>query len=260
MRAREFTVARIKPRRSARARAVRLARKLLSVVLLTFVLLAAGDLLFKVRQVEISGAEQLEREKIMQIAGVEVGGSTLVLSFQDAEKKLLNYSLIREAEVQIAWPARVVIKINERRPAASILYDGQLWAVDEQGTVLFSEDKLLWGFPLLTGLVEEPPAPGNPVTKSGRRLEALKLILQALNEAPGLEVAEINLSDPDSLMLYTTGGLQVLLGEAEKLALKLKLLCSSMPYLTGKRELFVDLRLGDRLVVLPLEIGKQVIF
>lgn len=103
--------------------------------------------------------------------------------------------------------------------------------------------------PVVTGL-EEEPTPGRPLPDP-KQAEALRLFLEALEQVPGLDVSELNLADPDNLLLFTVEGWQVLLGNSSAMKEKLVLLYESLPYLDPEEEGYIDVRAEDRLVFVP---------
>lgn len=223
----------------------------LFLLLAVMLLLYAGQALFKVRKIQLSGAVRLEEGEVLAEAGLRKGMSIFLVRERKASERLTALPVISSAVVSRRFPSTVQIKLVERVPAAYLLDRECFWAVDREGIVI--ERRLLIGesLPIVTGAVGGPFAPGFPPARPDQG-QALALFLCALESVPELEIAELNLGDVHNLVLYTIDGQEVLLGGSEKMEQKLTLVWQSLPYLVsggGSAGCF-DVRTGDRLVVL----------
>jgi cell division protein FtsQ len=89
---------------------------------------------FATEEIEISGAERLERVEIEETAGLAVGRNVFAISPDDARRNLLAHPWIADAEVRRRLPGRWTIAIQERTAAAVLMLD-EAWLVAADGAV-----------------------------------------------------------------------------------------------------------------------------
>ncbi|NLA27006.1 MAG: hypothetical protein GX878_06375, partial [Firmicutes bacterium] len=106
---------------------------------------------------------------------------------------------------------------------------------------------------VITGATAAEISMGEPLDHA-EKSAALRIFLKALFQVPMLKPAELNLTDPQDLVLYTAEGCMVFLGDSEKMTEKLILLQAFLQ--EGRRGNCLDLRAGDRLVVVSGKNGE----
>ncbi len=241
----------VKPRPKAKR------RRPLKAVLLLLLLLGLGLLLFRagetycvVQEITVSGNVRLGAEEIISASGIKKGTSLLLLQCGKAEKELAGIPGLSSAAVRRIFPSSVRISVQERREAASLMDQNCFRLVDGEG-VIFDEQPLpAENLPVITGASAGEISMGKALAHE-KKSTALRVFLEALREVPLLLPAELNLSDPAGLVLYTSDGRRVLLGDSGKMREKLALLQAFLQESNGGRCL--DLRTGDRLVVVSGE-------
>lgn len=222
----------------------------LPFLLAAALLLWGGQALLGIGEIRVVGLQELQPREIIQAAGVREGENLLLVSGDRIARRLAQLPLVEAVEVKkIYFPPVLEISVKERKTAAVVLVGGGCWAADRQGIVFSRRDSMEQGMPVVTGL-EEEPTPGRPLPDP-KQAEALRLFLEALEQVPGLDVSELNLADPDNLLLFTVEGWQVLLGNSSAMKEKLVLLYESLPYLDPEEEGYIDVRAEDRLVFVP---------
>lgn len=92
---------------------------------------------FSVQEVEVQGAQALDPQALMAAAELAPGRPLASLDPQEARRLLLRLPRVREAQVELRWPSRVLIRVRERVPRAVLrLPDGAHVLVDEAGVAL----------------------------------------------------------------------------------------------------------------------------
>lgn len=228
-------------------------RRFLRGFLLIFMIAAAALLLFKageaycrIDEIIISGMDRLSESDIIAQSGIEKGRSLLLLQSERVEKKLASLPEIFSAEVTKRYPSTVRITVEEREPVAYLLNQNCFWLVDAEGVLFAKESHPAENLPVITGAEPEEISAGGLLGQA-KKNEALRIFLESLLRIPLLEPAELHLSDPADLVLYTNDGRRVLLGDSSKMFDKLALLQAFLQESgTGR---CLDLRTGDRLVV-----------
>jgi len=181
-----------------------------------------------VEDIEITGLKRLQRDQVLQQAGVSQPLSVLQVRTASLARRLETHPWIQSALVRIDPPRRVVIELQEREPMALVHSQG-FFLLDTHGK-LFLETKPEHHLelPLFTGFVGTKAGLGDIL--SADTLEALRALLTALDHyktwLPLKDLSEIRWQEGDGVTLYTTrGAIPVHLGN-DQFAEKLKRLQS----------------------------------
>lgn len=212
-------------------------------------LLKQGNALFSVKEIQISAPAYFDRNTLLELSGIRAGTSIFWINSRKAAQRLLEEPAVLSVEVTRVFPSALVINVTGRAPFAYILIEGDCWLVDTEGIIYRQDSRLTGSLPVITGVERDQLALGQPL-KDPDRAGALKAFAWALPAEPELNLSELNLADSKNMVLYTTAGLKVLLGDSGNMARKLALLREALPYLSeisGCR--LLDVRSGEHLVV-----------
>ena len=228
-------------------------KKALTLVLTLALFLGLGWLLYRghelfcrVEQIDVSGAVRLSETEIIECSGVKKGTSLFFPGRRKIEERLAALPEISAVTVKKNMPGALSIRVREKEAAASLLAGERFWLVDREGTLFAEEPRPAVNLPVITGVTVEEMAMGEPLLNKAKR-EALVAFLGALPQMQPLEAAELNLADPQNLVLYTADRRRVLLGDSEKMVQKM-LLLQEASRLPGNGDC-LDLRPADRLVL-----------
>jgi cell division protein FtsQ len=121
---------------------------------------AANSVGFRISEVALSGEHELDRQKILSIAGITDRSSLLYLDPLQTRKRLVANPWISEATVLKLYPGRLRIEVKERKPFALWQKDGNVYLIAEDGTVLeaFVPQRFA-SLPLVVGEGAERAAP-----------------------------------------------------------------------------------------------------
>jgi len=175
-----------------------------------FVLTAAR---FAVTAVDVRGASRVAPRAIAEAAAIAPGTNLLRLRTDEVERRVEALPAIRHAEVIRAWPNRVTIVVEERRPF-TLVHAGRLHWVDEEGVPVGVErEAVAPRAPVISGLTPDELAVMRE-RPSPRAQEAIALIRMLLRSGSSLvdQISEIDVSRPDDPVLYTVDGVEVRLG------------------------------------------------
>ena len=122
---------------------------------------AANSVGFRISEVALSGEHELDRRKILAIAGITDRSSLLFLDPSQTQKRLVANPWISEATVLKLYPGRLRIEVKERKPFALWQKDGNVYLIAEDGTVheAFVPQRFA-SLPLVVGHGAEQAAPG----------------------------------------------------------------------------------------------------
>lgn len=175
---------------------------------------------FAVRYIEIAGADQVSRERVAELSGIEMGQNIFSVDIAETAQWLSIEPRIKTAEIKRRLPATVLIEVQERRAVAMLNLGRNLVTVDSEGRVLeralvLTEQTL----PLISG-VETPDAgmmPGGFIDGAGMDT-ALEILAALPSGAEG--IGEIDVGDAQDVRLYTVSGIEIRLGDSSDFAAK----------------------------------------
>jgi len=235
------------------------AAAILAVVLVT----AAGaavyswlghSRLFSVRDIDMNRCAYVTRDEISGILSGVPKGNIWSLSSGDIGKRLLSHPWVRSVSVRKSFPDRLVVRIEERKPAAMINLD-TLYYVDEEGTIfkrLTAYDPK--NFPIVTGFSRTELTARDAVT-----LQNLKKTLELLRSTESgvlrQNVSEVHFDAQEGYTLVTRDtGLQLKIGMMD-FREAMKRVEEAMPKLSsvGQARGIVDLKTAGRIFVRPGE-------
>jgi cell division septal protein FtsQ len=262
-----------------RRRVLRLARRLgawLCVGLLVVALGAALDSVgrrllalspFVVERIEVVGQSLLAADEVIAASGLAPGQSLFSLDARRAVAGIEALPRVRRAELVRAFPNRVTLLVEERRPFALVHSGGHRWPgglqnglywpsglywVDEQGVPLGPETRAVTlDTPVVSGVgADEVAAAGR--TPSERVAAGVALIRTLMRvQSPLLrEISEVDVSRPEGPVLYMLDGVEVRIG-SEDWDDRLGRLGGVLAQLraSGQRVTSIDLRFRDQVVL-----------
>lgn len=118
--------------------------------LLVAVYAAMQSPVFRLRSVELVGADRLMLEDVLAAGGLELGANLFSINLREVRGALERIPLVDEVRLKRDFPATLVVEVSERRPVAYLSASGGIWAVDVQGYVLFKADRLTMSAPVVT--------------------------------------------------------------------------------------------------------------
>lgn len=125
---------------------------------------------FRVARVEVEGVQRVARRDVEEASGGLVGRSTFLLQPKTVCAQVAQLPQVRRCRLERSLPGEVVLRIEERTPAASLLAGNAVFEIDAEGVVL---RKLAPGEPALAPLITNVPDLG--AVRPGARLEQRSL-------------------------------------------------------------------------------------
>ena len=245
-------------RERRRRRAVARVRRVLASLVLVGVALAimAAGLrwlttapYFAVRQIEVRGASRVPQARILDAAGVVLGANLWTLDTRAVQVRLAAIPEIARADVVRAFPDRVTIAVEERRPF-TLVHAARLHWLDENGRLLGEESRaVVPELPVISGLTETELA-AMRTTPGPKARAAIALIRALLRSGSRLaaEISEIDMSRAEGPVLYTVDGIEVRLG-GEDWEERLARLEGVLAQVATQDVSGVDLRFRDQVVL-----------
>ena len=112
--------------------------------------------LLDVDEVEVIGARRTGADKVLEVAGIELGTPLLGLGLSGPRESIAALPWVDQVRSNRTWGGKVTFDVTERTAVAQIPADEQWAVVDLQGRVL-QVDPVPWDLPVvLFGSVPEP--------------------------------------------------------------------------------------------------------
>ncbi|MCI2420537.1 FtsQ-type POTRA domain-containing protein [Saccharopolyspora sp. K220] len=178
-----------------------LAAMTLGVVVLYFTPLLG------VRSVEVVGNATLAQDQVVRAAGIEPGTPMLQVDVDDVQTRLRAMPKIAAAQVSLAWPSAVRVRIIERMPVAFLVARNGIQLVDADGVPFEAVAQRPASLPELR--VREA-SQNDPATR------AALTVLMALPQALRAEVSAMIAEQPNDVRLLLRGNREVHWGSLEE--------------------------------------------
>lgn len=94
------------------------------------------ELSFVLNRIEISGLENINKEKLEKQLPLKMGGALLDIDIKRVEDVIYKDSWVNVAHIYLEYPDTINISIEEKLPKAIAMVDGTLVIVDVYGNVL----------------------------------------------------------------------------------------------------------------------------
>ena len=174
---------------------------------------------FKIAEIQVSGAETFSKSEIIELSGLEQGMNFFDVNIRKVKNKIENRPPIKEAVVKKDFDV-VNIEIRERQPLATIKSGGKRYFLDETGVLFFlNEETDIKALPKITGIKLKDIRPGDKCDDLMLKKALMALRLYKDNGIKTLfSIGSVEIRDTDNIVLWTgTGGklkkkIRILLG------------------------------------------------
>ncbi len=158
--------------------------------------------------IQISGAEHLTRDQILNVFGADLERNIFRVSLAERQADLERLPWVEHATVMRLLPHVLRVQITERTPVAFVRQGSQIGLVDASGVLLDmpadAPGNPHYSFPVLTGLSAD-----EAISERAAKMEVYEQFLhdldgsgQHLSDA----VSEVDVSDPEDVKALITSG------------------------------------------------------
>lgn len=155
---------------------------LIIILFIVLIICAMFSPLFNIKNIIVEGNEKISKEEIISLSQVKTDENIFKLNKVKIEKQIKENSYIESIKLERKLPSKVVIKIEERKPAYLLEYAGSYVYLDKQGYILeINTEKL--ELPIIQGSVtsSESFERGNRLIKED--LEKLEIVYKIMDAA-----------------------------------------------------------------------------
>ena len=150
---------------------------------------------FQMSSIDISGNQEVDRETIIRLAGIDLHTNLLALDIDAIVPRIQGYGWIEAVTVRKEWPSHLHIEVRERRPLALLNTPRGLFYVDGKGEPFAAPSgQAELDFPVITGLEGSLSFKGKVVRVNApeQMQAALQFINYAIRGTPALPAQNIS--------------------------------------------------------------------
>ena len=196
------------------------ATLLVGLIVVLGILACALSPIFVLKTVNIQGNRFVQDEDIIRIAGIRLGENLFQLQTDEIKRSLTKDLRIEQAVVQRSFPSQLDISISERIPLAMIKCDYGYLELGKGGIVLDAHRTLRdMPVPMISGAGVADLFVGDVV--DDEQVGKVLSFLDAVGENTVKSLSEINITNPEDVMLYA-GSVQIRLGSLDRLESKIE--------------------------------------
>lgn len=195
-----------------------------------------------IHAIEVIGNDYCTRDEVIAASGIQLGQSAMSIQTAQVRDRINQNRYLEFVSLQRnLLPGSIVITVKEHTPRAKYTWIGMLYILGDNGVILERSAQIDTAVfvPEILGMDVQSAQVGSLATYAvAGQGEAITSILDALDlQGVTDEIAVINVSTPDNLQLTTESGLQVILGDSDRLPEKIALLRDTLPYV---KQLYPD--------------------
>ncbi|MDL2319290.1 FtsQ-type POTRA domain-containing protein [Eubacteriales bacterium OttesenSCG-928-A19] len=218
---------------------IMLGPRMITLLVSIIVLVALGYILMQsataIHDIQVIGNSYCTREEVIAASGVQLGQSAMSINAGQVRDRINQNRYLEFVSLsRNMFPGSVVITVREHAPRAKYTWMGMLIILGENGVVLERTSQIDSSVfvPEIIGMDVESAQVGSMAAyRVAGQGDAITDILDALDlQGVTGEIAEINVATPDNLQLLTESGLQVILGDGDRLPEKIALMRDTLPY------------------------------
>ncbi|KKM12269.1 hypothetical protein SY88_03650 [Clostridiales bacterium PH28_bin88] len=231
-------------------------RKVLKLQTLFFLLLATAAIysflqssFFSLEHIVVTGTEQLDSEEVARLAAVPLATNLWRIDEIQVARNIRAHPMISRVEVRRRLPGTLLLHVNERKAVALLVVDQGFVEVDMSGVALRNLKEISGiNLPVITGTsLRQSPTPGELVVAANLDI-GLKVVL-ALPAALQPRIAEVDVSIPDAINLFTGDGIEVRFGNIEGTDQKFQVLSDVLEARSNLTTGYIDVSYPERPII-----------
>ena len=261
-----FRRSHVRPTRRAswRARSLRALAAAALVVLGLFGVAGAVDYALSspslaIRRITVSGNQRLASGEVHALLKELIGTNMLTADIEASRRTLRTSPWVADVEIRRVFPAAVSVALVERRAVALGRIGGELYLVDQTGTIIdeFGPSYAEFDLPIVDGLVT---GQGGGLLVDERRAVLAGRLLAALQARPELaaRISQIDVTDVRDVVLVLKGDTVMVRVGSDRFIERLQTYVELAPTLHDRVPYidYVDLRYDERVVVGPSRLAS----
>jgi cell division protein FtsQ len=209
---------------------------------------------FTIGEISIQGTDKLSLREVRLAMGIQEGMNIWKISPPELRERILKLPRVAGVDVERVLPNKLQVCVREKDFLALVPYHSYYLELASDGTFTGIRYNYDGGLPLINGLPQGQIEVGTKVIDPERGA-VITIFLEALQKLPALPLAEINVENPEQIIVYTNEGMEVWLGGKVDLARKIEVFQHIhhhyFPLEKGINEGYLDLRVAEAPVYKP---------
>jgi cell division septal protein FtsQ len=215
----------------------------------------------RITRITVSGNVRMSKGEVVALLDGLRGHNMVTVNLEAWRMKLLTSPWVADARLRRVLPGTIAVAIIERQPMGIARLRGELYLVDEGGTIVdqFGPNYAELDLPVIDGLASAPQDGGTLIDESRATLAAR--LLATLHTRPDLakRISQVDVSDPrDAVVILKDDTAFVRLGD-DAFVERLESYLDVAPMLRERVDGidYVDLRFDERIYVKPVRGRRQ---
>ncbi|MBF0410560.1 MAG: FtsQ-type POTRA domain-containing protein [Candidatus Riflebacteria bacterium] len=207
---------------------------------------------FEIKKIEVSGLKTLNRETIVNSAGVSIAMNLLNIDREAIRNNLIKLPAIKDVRVDLSGLYTLKITVTERVPVLYLKTHDSFFEVSDDGIILASSNGAGNDLPIVTGINIDSCKPGDNISSNDSFVEAKSWITK-LDSKIQKRISELNMSSIQNPYFFLTSGERVIPKSLEDFSFRFDFLCSLLDNLrkNNVEPDVVDMRAQSEIVVKP---------
>ncbi len=183
---------------------------------------------FRVSKINIKGNSYVSAEEVCRVADIAAGTNMFNIQTDVIAKRMQKDVRFEQVNIRRVFPGEIDIELVERRPMICVAGHYGYMALDRNGMIIDAHKNLTqMQIPLLTG-EEIPDNIYIGDTLKTDTIDGVLTFVSALDADSVARFSEINVSNPEKVVIYTTDAVQLRLGDLNDLEKKAEITRSFM--------------------------------
>lgn len=202
-----------------------------TIALLGIFIIAAfviGNTVFAVRTIVVEGNNAIADQEVIAASGISPGDSMFSIDTLAVRDGINANRYLRYQSLWRDFPNRIILRVSEHSPHATLTFMGMLVMLDSEGAVLdqTAQIEIELDVPMVTGMQVDAVRIGEPIvsTISGQTQAVASVLDELSAQNVTGQISELNVASLDNLYLITIDGLQVMLGDVHQLREKINIM------------------------------------
>lgn len=209
---------------------------------------------FTIEEISVQGTDKLPLREVHWAMGVKKGMNIWQISPPLLQERILTLPRVAWVAVERVLPGKLCVHIREKDCLALVPYHNYYLELAPDSTFIGIRHNYDGGLPLINGLPQGWAEVGKKIGDQDLG-EIIAVFLNALQKAPSFPLAEINVENPEQIIVYTNEGTEVWLGGKDDLSKKIEVFeqiyCNYFPLKDSPDGGCLDLRVAEAPVFKP---------
>jgi len=181
--------------------------------------------LFNISEIKVIGAENLDKEKILLSANVDIGTNLVRLEKGQVVDKIIKQNInIDDCTIKKKFPSTLVINVKKSTPYLIINSQGSYYTLSKSGRVMnISQQVDSFDIVYIYGLELPPEKLGDFIDLEQDTISNSMKIIEAIHKNKLEKTSKINIKDMTAIKLFYDNRIEIVIGNTRDIDYKLQI-------------------------------------